>query len=146
MYKNPSQYLSFWLCNGAKLGMGNDITSLNSIFGISTCRATKQITFFNSDTKLPCKIKNTYVTLRKAVTYVFSTLDGRKLDRGMLKKWFSKVDLFTWTWPDLRSNVRKSVTIEFYVRNDPQSMCHMTLVLYFQTVTSFDPILTLTST
>ena len=48
-----SQYLYFLLCNGVKNRV-MVMASLfwNSIFGTSNCRTTKQITFFNHETKL----------------------------------------------------------------------------------------------
>ena len=57
---------------------------------------------------------------------------------------FQNVTFFTWTWPDLRTNVKMSVTIEFYVPNGPYNMSHTTLVLFFHAATSFNLILTLT--
>ena len=35
-----------------KAGKGDDVTYLNRIFGISNCRTSKQMTFFNLETKL----------------------------------------------------------------------------------------------
>ena len=85
------------------------MTSLfwKSIFGICNCRTTKQMPFLEFWDK--------------------TGQDGYVLKRTFE---FSKCDLFTWTWPDLRSNVKMSVTIEFYVWNDPKNMCHTTLVIF----------------
>ena len=69
-----------------------------------------------------------------------------KLDKicMLLKENFELRNLtfFTRTWPGLGSDMKMSVTIKFYVPNDPYSICHMIFVLYSHAVTSFDLTLT----
>ena len=89
------------------------------IVGSCNCRTTKQMTFLESWDK---------------------TRQGTHVFKG--KFWFQNVTFLTWTWPDLRSNVKLSVIIEFYVPNGPYNMCHTTLVLFFHAVTSFNLIMT----
>ena len=78
----------------------------NSILGLSNCHTTKQMTFFEST-----KLDKIVIFLKQ--NFVF-------------KVW----PFLTWTWTErqegrlycileLRSNVKMSVTIEFYVSNDP---------------------------
>ena len=53
VYKISSQYNYFWLCNGTKIKYPMVMTSLfNSIFRIYNRRTTKQMIFFNHETKL----------------------------------------------------------------------------------------------
>ena len=118
-------YLFFGCAITQKPGKGYDVTFSNSIFGTSECHTTKHMTFFwNSDKKTG-----------KWVCF-------------LNKVWIFMLS-FTLTLPDLCSNVKMSVTIEYYVPNNPKrlkSMYHTNLVLYFHTVTSFDLTLALTCT
>ena len=87
----------FWLTMVQKPSNGNDVIFWNSIFGISNCRTTKQMTFLESWDKTGQDI---YLLERKFR--------------------FSKFDLF---WPELDLILGQmwkwvSPSIEFYVWND----------------------------
>ena len=75
----------------------NVMTSLylTTIFSISNCRTSKQMTFLESWDKTGQH------------RYVFKRI-----------VWVSKLKFLTWTWTDLESGMKMSVAFGFYVPND----------------------------
>ena len=85
VYKISNQYLYFWLYNGQKTSNGNDVTSLNNIFGISNCFTTKQITFLESWDKMDKK----HVFKENFISKIWHFLPELHLTLGQKWKWVS---------------------------------------------------------
>ena len=122
VYKISGIFFIFNCAMAQKPGKGNYVIYLNSFLEFLSIARQNKWHFWNPETKLD--------------------------EISMFRKEndFQNLTFLIWTLPDLGSNVKMSVTIEFYLPNESWTinMCNTTLVLYFHMMTSFD--LTLTST